>query len=191
MAKKAKKPRAAKPKKEKSGAAAATEVALGAVVQEAAAQATDPALAAELLRAFDGWMAIREFAQKETKRTKETVEARLQSFKEAMEVGHSNQSEQLTKLTVCEMRWQEFEESRAERKDILGVVKDQTKLSLQKIKDLRAEIADRQLDMFKQSSSTIDNPPVPEDDEPEGDHDYASEALASAHEGEEAADEEQ
>lgn len=121
--------------------------------------------ARRLMTAFVSWEQIREFATKERARVNENVAARLAQFKEAMEVGHASESDQLLKLTVCEQRWQELTEARDEKKDVNGAMKDQIKSAEAKIRDLIAEAkGSNQLTLFTRTP-TIDNPPTPEDDE--------------------------
>lgn len=166
MAKSKSKPKSKKPKK-----SAAEKIAID--VQAAAQNATDPAYALSLIKAFEGWVTVDEFAAKERKRTKELVDGRLAAFKESMEVGHNTTNDQVLKLSLCETRWQELEEAREERKLINGSCKDQIKVAKQKIVDL----LNPQLGLFNgppntdpatyESGSTIDNPPQPEEDEPE------------------------
>ncbi len=143
-----------------------------ATIEDAvAAELTDPSnaevaeRAGELLMLFTRWETCREFAVKERKRTKEKLEARLAAFKEAMEVGHQSEADQILKLSVCEQRWQDLEEARAERKDVCKAAVDAVKSSEQKIRDLLAEMKSPQLGLFTGSSSTIDNPPREDDDD--------------------------
>lgn len=129
-------------------------------------------LATELLRAFDGWMTVREYGATESKRTRELVDARFQAFKEAMEVGHATQSDQILKLGVVEQRWQDLEDAKLGRGQVLSACREQIKLSHQKIKDLVSEL--KQPSLFGPgfgAEVTIDNPPIPEEDDEETDDD--------------------
>lgn len=124
--------------------------------------------ARRLIKAFTDWEKIRQHASDERKRTKEGVAALLAQFKEAMEVGHSSEADQLLKLSVCEQRWQDLDDARAERRDVNNAMRDQIKAAEQKIKDLITEVkGTQQLTMFDRTP-TIDDPPTPEDDEDEG-----------------------
>lgn len=150
---------------------AAIKEAVDEVLTEAADSADDEKqeAARRLIGAFMSWEKIREYATQERSRTKENVAARLAQFKEAMEVGHSSESDQLLKLTVCEQRWQELDDARAERRDVNHAMRDQTKAAEQKIKDLITEMkGSPQLTLFD-TTPTIDNPPTPEDDDEDED----------------------
>lgn len=104
--------------------------------------------AARLIRTFATWQQLREDKQKESKRLSEKLAARIAQFNEAMNVGHSTTSDQILKLSVVEQRWQELEETRAEKKDVMGAYKDSVKATEQKIKDLIAEAKSAQMKLF-------------------------------------------
>lgn len=123
-----------------------------------------------LITKFGEWETTRELAAKERKRCNENVQAKLAALKEAMEVGHSTQQDQLLKLSVIEGRWQDLEDARTERKELMSSFKDNIKLCETRIRELIAEIKSPQLGLFA-SKSTIDNPPTPEDDEEEDNND--------------------
>lgn len=120
--------------------------------------------ASELITKFTDWETTRELAAKERKRCNENVQAKLAALKEAMEVGHSTQADQLLKLSVIEGRWQDLEDARTERKELMSSFKDNIKLCETRIRELIAAIKSPQLGLFT-STSTIDNPPTPEDDD--------------------------
>lgn len=141
--------------------AAALEAAAEAVTtgdEEARERATD------LIAKFTEWETTRDLAAKERKRCNENVQAKLAGLKEAMEVGHSTQADQLLKLSVIEGRWQDLEDARNERKELMSSFKDNIKLCETRIRELIAAIKSPQLGLFT-SKSTIDNPPTPEDDD--------------------------
>lgn len=139
--------------------------------QVVAQNTQDPEYARAIIKAVENWETVREFGVKERKRTKELVDARLASLKEAMELGHNTESDQLLKLSAVESRWQELEEARDERREISSACRDQLKNAHQQIRDLLSP----QLGLFSgppntdpstyESTSTIDNPPEPEEDE--------------------------
>jgi chromosome segregation ATPase len=119
--------------------------------------------ARNLITAFERWETTREYGKKERKRCNDNVSARLAALKEAMEVGHSTDEQQLLKLGVVEQRWQDLEDARTERKEVAGAMKDQMKLCETRIKELiEALRPSQQLGLF---NSTIDNPPTPEEEE--------------------------
>ncbi len=105
------------------------------------------------------------------------MSAKLAALKEGMEVGHSTDEQQLLKLTVVEERWQDLEEARTERKEIGSAMKDQMKLCETRIRDLINEMKSPQLGLFNASTSTVDRPPTPEDDEPEDEPDDDTDQL--------------
>jgi hypothetical protein len=120
-----------------------------------------------LMDDFTKWSTTREYALKERKRCNENVQAKLAALKEAMETGHNNESQQLLKLTVVEERWQDLEEARVERKELMASCRDQVKLCETRIRERIEALKSPQLGLFTTSTSTIDNPPTTEDDDPE------------------------
>jgi hypothetical protein len=126
--------------------------------------------ARNLIDAFQRWETTREFAKVERKRCSDNVSAKLAALKEAMEVGHSTDDQQLLKLGVVEVRWQDLEDARTERKEIGSSMKDQMKLCETRIRELIVELKSPQLGLFT-STSTVDNPPNPEEDEDDEDED--------------------
>lgn len=120
-------------------------------------------LARDLIDDFQKWETTREYAAKERKRCNENVQAKLAALKEGMEVGHNTEEQQLLKLTVIEERWQDLEEARDERKTMMSSMKDQVKLCETRIRERITALKSPQLGLFA-SSSTVDNPPTPEDD---------------------------
>lgn len=123
--------------------------------------------ARSLIDDFTKWETTREYAAKERKRCNENVQAKLAALKEAMEVGHNSEEQQLLKLTVIEERWQDLEEARTERKELMSSCKDQVKLCETRIRERIAALKSPQLGLF--STSTIDKPPTPEDEDDEDD----------------------
>lgn len=114
-------------------------------IEEAAPEAASEAAASddadrqqqglELMTLFERWEAAREDAQKERKRCKEQVDAKVAGFKEAVETGTSNDNQRLLKLGIVETRWQELEDARVERKEVGGAMKDQVMLAETKIRE--------------------------------------------------------
>ena len=142
-----------------------------ATAAEAAANEDTKETARNLIEAFQRWETTREFAGKERKRCSENVSAKLAALKEAMEVGHSTDEQQLLKLSVVETRWQDLEDARTEKKEVGSSMKDQIKLCETRIRELIAELKSPQLGLFA-SRSTVDNPPTPEEDaDPEDEDD--------------------
>lgn len=129
-----------------------------------------------LMDDFTKWSTTREYAAKERKRCNENVQAKLAALKEGMEVGHNNESQQIVKLVVVEERWQDLEEARAERKELMSSCRDQVKLCETRIRDRIEALKSPQLGLFTASTSTIDKPPTPEED-PEDDDDDTKEAT--------------
>lgn len=119
--------------------------------------AVDQEQAQRMLRAFEQWNVLREYATKERKRISEKLAARIAQFNTAMEVGHSTASDQLLKLQVVEARWQELEETRDERKEMNSTLRDQIKSAEQKIKDLIDEAKSNQLSLFSESAEPADD----------------------------------
>lgn len=122
-----------------------------------------------LIAKFGEWEMTRELAAKERKRCNENVQAKLAALKEGMEVGHSTQADQLLKLTVVEGRWQDLEDARTERKELMSSFKDQIKLCETRLREMIAEIKSPQLGLFNANVPSIDNPPTPEEDDDEPD----------------------
>jgi len=152
-------------------------------VAEAVATGDQDAIesARALMDDFTKWSTTREYAAKERKRCNENVQAKLAALKEAMEVGHNSESQQLVKLTVVEERWQDLEESRVERKELMSSCRDQVKLCETRIRDRIAALTSPQLGLFTASTSTIDNPPDPEDDDDGDDGDDKEDGTGTDH----------
>ena len=106
-----------------------------------------------LMRAFTAWQTIVEYKKTEGKRLTEKLAARIAQFNEAMAVGHSTTSDQVLKLSVVEVRWQELEDARDEKKEVLKALTDQVKTSVQKIKDLIEEAKSNQMSLFEADQS--------------------------------------
>lgn len=102
-------------------------------------KSVDPEMATHLVRAFEIWEQLREYKAKESKRVNEKVSARQAQFAEAMHVGHASANDQILKLTVVEQRWQELDDARTERKEVMSALKDQIKSAEQRIRDGIAE----------------------------------------------------
>lgn len=142
--------------------------ALAQATESGDAQAHE--LVNSLLADFQSWETVREYALKERKRCNENVKAKLAALKEAMEVGHKDMSEQVLKLTVVEERWQDLEEARSEKHDVVSALREQFKLAETRLRERIKEITSPQLGLFT-STPTIDNPPKPEEDEDEEEDD--------------------
>lgn len=135
-------------------------------VLDAAAAETNFENVRRMMVAFSQWEVIREHGAKERKRCTELVASRLAQFKEAMEVGHATQGDQLLKLSVVEQRWQDLEDARTEKKEVTSAMKDQLKGAEQKIRDLISEAKGTQMSLFGgPRTPTIDMPPIGEDDD--------------------------
>ncbi len=63
-----------------------------------------------------------------------------------MEVGHSTDADRLLKLVVVEERWQELDEVRTERKEVIGAAKDAVNAAETEIRELIANA--KQLNLF-------------------------------------------
>jgi hypothetical protein len=122
------------------------QIAAIAAVEEAAEEATEQAVA--LIAAFQRWETTRKYAVDERKRCGDRVAEKLAAFKEAIEVGHSTEDQQLLKLTVVESRWQDLEEARAERKNVMASCRESMKLAEGRLRELIAERNSTQLSLF-------------------------------------------
>jgi hypothetical protein len=127
--------------------------ALRQEVEEAASQSPSEEHAGRLVRAFAEWQSVGDYKSKQSKALGEKVAARKAAFAEAMATGHQTQGDQLLKLLLCEQRWQELEEAIAERKDVQASLRDQLKVTRQKIADLIQEARDRQLSLFQSGAA--------------------------------------
>ncbi len=115
---------------------------------EVVAQDPTAEIAARLIRAFQQWEAAREHRKAEAKRCNDNLAGKISLFSEAMNVGHSNQNDQILKLSVVEARWQDLEDAREEKKQVASACRDAIKACETKIKDLMAEAKSGQLNLF-------------------------------------------
>jgi enoyl-CoA hydratase/carnithine racemase len=136
---------------------------LQAEIDQAIAGSPNEEHAGRLMRAFTAWQAIVDYKKTETKRLSEKLAARIAQFNEAMAVGHSTTGDQILKLGVVEQRWQDLEETRAEKKDVTAALREQVKTSVQKIKDLIEEAKSTQLSLFQSSADDADDAGVEDD----------------------------
>lgn len=123
--------------------------------------------ARSLIDDFQKWETTREYARNERKRCNDNVSAKLAAFKEAMEVGHNSDEQERLKLLLVEERWQDLEEARTERKELMSSCRDQVKLCETRIRERIAALKSPQLGLF--SVPSIDRPPTPEDDDEDDD----------------------
>ena len=117
-------------------------------VLEAVAQDPTAEIAARMIRAFQQWETAREHRKAEAKRCNDNLAGKISLFSEAMNVGHSNQNDQILKLSVVEARWQDLEDAREEKKQVAAACRDAIKACETKIKDLMAEAKSGQLNLF-------------------------------------------
>lgn len=134
----------------------ADETDLRSQVMDVVAQDPTTEIAARLIRAFQQWDGAREHRKKESKRCNDNLASRIALFSEAMNVGHSNQNDQILKLSVVEARWQDLEDAREEKKQVAAACRDAIKACEQKIKDLMAEAKSGQLNLFNASAGAAD-----------------------------------
>lgn len=154
--------------KKKTTPAAAAAVA----AEEAASGDADREQAAlELLTLFERWEQTRELAATERKRCKENVDAKVASFKQAVETGTSKDSERLLKLNEVETQWQELEDARTERKEVNGAMKDNVMLAETKIREKITAIKSNQIGLPFAGGLGASSSPDSDDDE----HDLARE----------------
>lgn len=130
---------------------------LDAVTEEG----VDVETVARLVRSFDQWEQAREYGKKERKRVSDQLAGRIAQFAEAMNVGHSTQTDQVLKLSVVESRWQDLEDAREERKQVTAACRDAIKAAEQKIRDLLVQ--SKQLDLFQSSAEVADDAGVEDD----------------------------
>ena len=109
-------------------------------------------MSARLIRAFASWTTAKETAVKERKRCNELLTGRIAQFNEAMNVGHSTESDQLLKLSVVETRWQDLEDAREGKKQVGAACRDAVKTCEQKIRDLLDEVRTGQLSLFQSAA---------------------------------------
>lgn len=100
-----------------------------------------------LLRAFTEWQTTTAWAKTERKRVNDKVKEQAEYLRSALEEATTeSEHERLAKLERCEVCWQDFEEAKAEQKDIRGSTRDNIKAAEQKIRDLMEE--SKQLGLF-------------------------------------------
>jgi seryl-tRNA(Sec) selenium transferase len=117
-------------------------------------EGVDPETVARLVRSFDQWEQAKEYGKKERKRVNDQLAGRIAQFAEAMNVGHSTTNDQVLKLSVVESRWQDLEDAREERKQIIAACRDAVKAAEQKIRDMLASIKSTQLDLFNSAAGS-------------------------------------
>jgi len=93
-----------------------------------------------LLRAFNEWEQTKEWSKTERARVNENVAQQAAFLKDAMEAATTtSDAERLQKLHSVEVCWQDWEEAKAEQKDIRSSTRDNLKVAEQKIRDLLEE----------------------------------------------------
>jgi len=104
--------------------------------------------ARSLLRAFTEWQTTTAWAKTERKRVNDNVKEQSEYLRAALEEATTeSEHERLAKLERCETCWQDYEEAKAEQKDIRGSTRDNIKEAEQKIRDLMEE--SKQLGLFE------------------------------------------
>lgn len=100
-----------------------------------------------LLRAFTEWQTTTAWAKTERKRVNDKVKEQAEYLRAALEEATTeSEHERLAKLERCEVCWQDFEEAKAEQKDIRSSTRDNIQAAEQKIRDLMEE--SKQLGLF-------------------------------------------
>jgi hypothetical protein len=109
--------------------------------------------ARRLLRAFEQWRDAVAARTAESKKLSDKIKGKLALFNEAMNVGHSNESDQILKLGVVEARYQEWQEAIAEKKTTCGLLGDQVKAARTKLDELIEEAKSPQMNLFSSRPS--------------------------------------